>query len=434
MPSAPLVSVIISTWNRGRHLIPTLQSVLWQNYSNIETLVVGDGCDDDTEQIVSSFINRGVRWLNLSKRTRSQSAPNNLGIAEAKGEIIAYLGHDDIWSPDHVNSLVALLSNGTCDFAVAGCLYHGTVGSHFNAVTGLFETDEAKFEHFFPPSSFAHGKSALEIIGCWRAPDEVKPAVDAEFQLRAARGGLKFCSTGRVTVHKFASVHRYLSYLAQDSEEQKAIISKIAEPEFDGWLNAVVGDAKRQGLFMTSRHGDYDRYEKGEISNLNRVNRGLQLPPLRELRNDTWITQTNEGRGLDWYRMHVRTAVARLLDLPLLKSKTAFRWSGPSPTPRILVPFTARNRARIDISVRAALWKLDKLTVASADEQIPWEFKRSFAPWSIISFETFLRPDDYTVLKLSVPTSLNKHGLRVGIAVGQIRLRPLSRRPSTSSG
>ena len=99
MTSRPYFSVVLSTYGRGEHIRPTVESVLRQTYSDIELIVVGDGCADETAEVVESFKPREVSWYNLEKNTSSQSFPNNLGIAKATGNWIAYIGHDDIWSP-----------------------------------------------------------------------------------------------------------------------------------------------------------------------------------------------------------------------------------------------------------------------------------------------------------------------------------------------
>lgn len=395
--------------------MPTLQSALWQDYPNIEILVVGDGCDDDTHDVVAPYLSENVRWLNLPKRTGSQFGPNNVGIAQAQGNIIAYLGHDDIWAPQHVSSLVAEFSDPNCDFAVAGCIYYGPTGSQFYLVTGLFEAADAQFHHFFPPSSFAHRKAIVNSIGLWRAPNAIRPPVDSEFVLRAAHAGLTFSSTGRVSVHKFAAGHRYLSYLAQTSEEQAAMIARFAEDGFEEWLTGVVADAKRQGRFMIVRHDDYDRYAKGELAGRNRQNKGLQCPPLQELKNEACIDQTNEPRALDWYP---------------LQPGSEFRWSGPSPVPRILIPYSGKGRVRFELSVQAdCRADLENLTISTGGERLSWQFENDLTPLVMLSFEASLKADGYTILELNAPTHVDEHGRRVGIATGQIRLQLLQDQP-----
>lgn len=79
----------------------------------------------------------------------------------------------------------------------------------------MFDADSDKHIHFFPPSSIAHRKSVCHRIGLWAMPQDVRAPVDGDFLLRAAQADLTFASTGKITVHKFAAGHRYLSYLQQ---------------------------------------------------------------------------------------------------------------------------------------------------------------------------------------------------------------------------
>ena len=188
--------------------------VLRQTYSDFELIVVGDGCTDATEEVVRSFGSRPVSWYNLEQNSGSQSFPNNLGIKNAVGKWIAYLGHDDIWSPNHLAALRALAqSDNELDFAVSGCISYGPKGSEIYFITGLFDSDRAQFEHFFPPSSLAHRREIVDMIGWWRDPRTVAPPVDCDFLLRAAHAGLRFASTKEITVHKYVASQRYLSSL-----------------------------------------------------------------------------------------------------------------------------------------------------------------------------------------------------------------------------
>src|SRR6185437_11947979 len=102
MRDDPFFSVVLATYGRGRHIAPTIESVLRQAFSRLELIVVGDGCSDETEAVVGSFNSDRVSWRNLAQNCGSQSFPNNEGIRRARGPWICYIGHDDIWSPDHL--------------------------------------------------------------------------------------------------------------------------------------------------------------------------------------------------------------------------------------------------------------------------------------------------------------------------------------------
>jgi len=165
MTSRPYFSVVLSTYGRGEHIRPTIESVLGQTHSDFELIVVGDGCADETEAIVESFANDKIIWRNLPANTGSQSLPNNEGIRCARGGWICYLGHDDIWSPDHLSCLAQVIwARDDSDFIVSGCIYYGPKDSGFYFITGLFEAPDAAFHHFFPPTSLAHRRDVTERI------------------------------------------------------------------------------------------------------------------------------------------------------------------------------------------------------------------------------------------------------------------------------
>mgnify|MGYP003477863702 CR=1 FL=1 len=88
----PRVSVIIATYNRSDVLRCAIRSVLAQSFGDFELLVVGDGCTDDSAAVVAGFADERVRWDNLEQNAGSQSAPNNRGLALARGRYVAFTG------------------------------------------------------------------------------------------------------------------------------------------------------------------------------------------------------------------------------------------------------------------------------------------------------------------------------------------------------
>ena len=235
----PLFTVVVATWNRGRHILPTVRSALNQTIADrAEVIVVGDRCTDDTgEQLRADFGER-VRWINLDIRGGSQSFGNNAGISEGQGRYIAYLGHDDIWDGDHLERLARVYEETGADIAVSGIAMHGPEGTGLLWVGGLLDPDdpEAAAKHFCPPSCVSHARGLTDEIGGWRPPEELRGPVDQEFLLRALDAGKSFASTGHITVHKFNAALRYLDYLVPDSSEQEAVLRRLSAPDKEAWL------------------------------------------------------------------------------------------------------------------------------------------------------------------------------------------------------
>jgi glycosyltransferase involved in cell wall biosynthesis len=420
MTDAPELSVIVATWNRGRHILPTLRSALAQDFRDFELIVVGDNCTDDTERVVAPLLSERVRWINLPERGGSQSFPNNAGIAAARGRYVAYLGHDDIWARDHLARLrEAFASSPECSFAVSGCLYHGPEGSDRYFVTGLIGSDADKFVHFFPPSALAHRRSVVEEIGPWRKPDEIRPPVDAEFALRAAHAGLRFCGTGCVTAHKLAAGHRYLSYLEQGSAEQEDILRRFGARDFEAWLAHCIERSRARGLYMSLRHPDYSKRPDGSFAVHNRAVKGLTPPPLQTLVERTIIPQANDPRALDWY--------------PLQSvGQRRLRWSGPSPSPRLLIPFTSSQRVRLSLEIHAAApGCLEQLAVSVNGRPVPWRLVERAGLPRLLVLDCRLRRDACSRIAFKAPTSTEgdqlgrKPGQDAGFAAGDMTLEPL---------
>jgi glycosyltransferase involved in cell wall biosynthesis len=100
----PLVSVIIPTYNRAWTLENAITSVLDQDYPHIEPVIVDDGSEDGTRQLLDKYRDRAVI---LHQPNRGVSAARNAGIRKAKGELIALLDSDDAWEKGKVSCQVA---------------------------------------------------------------------------------------------------------------------------------------------------------------------------------------------------------------------------------------------------------------------------------------------------------------------------------------
>jgi glycosyltransferase involved in cell wall biosynthesis len=102
----PLVSVIIPAYNAEAFIGRTLESVLSQTYKNIEVLVVDDGSQDRTGEIVESFAQQDSRVTLLKQKNAGVAAARNLAIEKSQGEYIAPIDADDIWYPQKLEKQV----------------------------------------------------------------------------------------------------------------------------------------------------------------------------------------------------------------------------------------------------------------------------------------------------------------------------------------
>ncbi len=102
----PRISVIIPTYNSARFLPEAVQSALYQTLSPDEVIVVDDGSTDNTEDVLEPFRGR-VHYIR--QENQGPAVARNRGIAEAKGDLIAFLDADDVWLPEKSELQVKVL-------------------------------------------------------------------------------------------------------------------------------------------------------------------------------------------------------------------------------------------------------------------------------------------------------------------------------------
>jgi glycosyltransferase involved in cell wall biosynthesis len=414
----PFFSIVLPTYGRGRHIKPSIESVLGQSFRNFELIVVGDGCMDDTETVVRSFPPELITWLNLPHNSGSQSFPNNEGIRSSRGRWIAYIGHDDIWAPNHLERMFrTIASTEVLDFVISGCVFHGPKGSEDYYVTGLFDGAEAPFQHFFPPTSISHRRDVTTRMGGWRDPRTVKCPADNEFLLRAAHAGLRFASTGEITVHKFAAGHRYLSYLRVSSEEQRELLRSLTpSPGID--IEGIIRKSKANGQYMIFQYGDYSGHPEGYLFEQNLKRKGISRPALRLLLRRALIEQTDEPRGFDWHDVE--------------SNGKRYRWSGPNPRPKILIPYAGHfARISVEILFKNSGVHIEELLLYVEERSAECRIKTGRGGAFYLVADIPLQPADYTVLTVNAPTfrpsdiGLGDDQRKIGIAVGEIVIEPI---------
>ncbi len=107
----PVISVLIPTFNRPRYLYGALASVLHQSYRNLQIIVINDG-GEDVSDVVNSFSDPRIIFINR-KENRGKAFSLNQALSRAEGKYITYLDDDDLYYPNHIETLVNVLENQT---------------------------------------------------------------------------------------------------------------------------------------------------------------------------------------------------------------------------------------------------------------------------------------------------------------------------------
>ena len=128
----PLVTIYTPTFNRGKLLIErAVSSVLSQTYKNFEYVIVGDSCTDDTGELIRQVNDPRIRFHNIPKREprypdnvelhwlAGPVVPANQALTMVRGKWIARLDDDDIFTPDHIESLLFFARQENYEFVSA---------------------------------------------------------------------------------------------------------------------------------------------------------------------------------------------------------------------------------------------------------------------------------------------------------------------------
>lgn len=185
MLQSPLVSVVIPCLNRAHYLVPTIESVLQQDYPHIECIVVDGGSTDGTVEILQQYGDR-IKWV--SEPDNGHADAINKGWWMSKGEILAWLNADDLYVvPDAISKAVAYLQSNPLVDVVYGDYAH--ISEDGKTVSSIIKPREwdlvyaVKYCHYIIPqaASFMR-RSILEKVG-WLDP-EFRNNKDHELWLR----------------------------------------------------------------------------------------------------------------------------------------------------------------------------------------------------------------------------------------------------------
>jgi len=186
----PLVSVILPTYNRAKLLDRAMRSILSQDYSNLELIVVDDCSTDETRDVVAGFCDEKIKYYRQEKR-RGAAAARNRGIKESRGEYIAFQDSDDEWLPGKLSRQMAVFLVSPPEV--------GVVYSSFYRIEGgkkfVFpKTGQAKggnihrslmFENFVTTQAAVVRRTCFEKVGFF---DESMPRLqDWELWIRISR-------------------------------------------------------------------------------------------------------------------------------------------------------------------------------------------------------------------------------------------------------
>lgn len=194
----PVVSIVTPSFNQGRFIRRTIDSVLGQDYPLIDYRVVDGGSTDETLAVLDSYGGR-VEWV--SEKDKGQADAINKGMRQARGEIRAYLNSDDLLHPGAVRRVVEHFErNPACDLVYGRDALVDVDG----AFLGMFPTADYSLEALTDaccisqPAAFWR-KRVADAIGPF--DESLHLVMDYDYWLRAGAAGLTFQHIPDVLAH-----------------------------------------------------------------------------------------------------------------------------------------------------------------------------------------------------------------------------------------
>jgi len=183
----PVVSILTPTYNHEKFIGSCIQSVLRQGFRNWELIIIDDGSNDGTVEVVQGYSDHRIRCIrNPHRGVEGLAHTYNEALGKSKGELIAILEGDDLWPDDKLSTLVPVFGNPAIVLAYGGvrdCSPDGTLSAQPNrdvrryqglpdsvlgnlprGSAGLYMT-RADAISLIPESAVVIRRTALEKIG-----------------------------------------------------------------------------------------------------------------------------------------------------------------------------------------------------------------------------------------------------------------------------
>jgi glycosyltransferase involved in cell wall biosynthesis len=294
----PAVAIVVATFNRPAALRCALLSAVGQSFQDWELIVVGDACTGTTASVVEDVADSRIRYVNLPTNVGEQSGPNNVGVARTTAPLLAFLNHDDLWFPDHLEHALVALEARAADLAFSPTFTVAAGGQVIvDALPRNGRYDPHQIDRATPASGWLVRRDALHRLRGWRSARECRVEPSQDLLFRAHRAGMRLWGTGMPTVISVPSGDRARSYLGDHAAEQVALLERLGDPALRSELFAAAGapmerrprhlevwfsvirTAERFGV--SPRTIDYAvrrRLAKGDLVNSFRRTRGLDSP------------------------------------------------------------------------------------------------------------------------------------------------------------
>jgi len=300
-------SIVISLYNKEKHIQSTIESVLAQSFVDFEIVVVNDGSTDGSEAVVKSIDDERIRFY--SQENKGASAGRNAAISKATGTYIALLDADDLWEPNYLETIHTLIQSYPNEQVFATAVTIETSGGkkpsvysinsiQENATYVLNYFESSYINTLLTSSSTVVHNSVFEKVGTYDTT--IKSGQDTDLWIRI---GLNYKV---VFINKSLATYRYGQQSLSNRTKNMA-----DKPKYGAYLELEAEhpamkkfiDLNRFSMAILSKLGNdqdsFKRYESViDYTNLNTKQRFLLKQPAFVIKLFHFTKRTLQGLGI----------------------------------------------------------------------------------------------------------------------------------------
>jgi GT2 family glycosyltransferase len=228
--SALRFAIVTPSFNQGRFIAATIDSVLGQHYPAVDYLVKDAGSQDETLAVLQSY-GSGLRWLR--EPDSGQAHAINAAFQHVEGDLMAWLNSDDTLAPHALAAVAAFFEqHPDVDLVYSHRIFIDADGHEIGrAVLPRHDAATLRYADYVPQETLFWRRRVWEALG--GLDETLHYALDWDFLLRASGAGFKFARMPRfLGCFRIHETQKTFAWLARGLEEQAALRSRWVRPDW----------------------------------------------------------------------------------------------------------------------------------------------------------------------------------------------------------
>lgn len=221
------------SFNTGKYITETIESVLAQSYKNWELIIVDDCSSDNTDEIVSTYLSDDRIHYLKNEKNRGAAFSRNTALREAKGKWIAFLDSDDLWMPEKLEKQIDFMDRNGYSFSYTNYEEINAEGNRTGVkVTGPKKITKTRMYNYCWPGCLTvmYDRSVVGLIQI----EDIKKNNDYAMWLK---------------VSKKADCYLLDEYLGKYRKGRAGSVSTHSIKTMIGWHYKLFREAEKMGKF-----------------------------------------------------------------------------------------------------------------------------------------------------------------------------------------